>query len=322
MESPVAHPRPARLRASLLASALTLWLLAPLAHGAPMLGFTEHWTGTSLDGWGGGDNYSNPGAGGVLGAGDGFLVFSTPGPPPASINNLGAQSAGAEYAGDWEAAGITQVRFWLNDVGNADPLEIHFALGNSAAGNFWQYNVGFIPAHGSWTPFFVDLGSPANFTQIIAGTPGSTYDDALKQVDRVLIRHDLAPYVQSPDPIQADVGVDELVLADATTGVAPFGRQVPRPLQMAPPYPNPSRGPVVLALETFDDATITIQIVDVTGRIVRHAALARAAAGPHLWTWDGSTDSGANAPAGVYLVRAFAPSGGVSRSLIRLSRNH
>jgi hypothetical protein len=301
--------------ASLALTLLAISLIRSPALAAPTIGFMEHWN-SALDGWGGGATYGNPGTGGVRGAGDGYLRFSTPGPPPQSFTNLGAQSAGPEYAGNWQAAGVTQVRFWLNDVGNADPLEMHFAIGNSGLGNFWQYNTGFIPAHNAWTPFVVDLTSAAAFTQIIADA--GTFNDALQNVNRILIRHDLAPYTQSPDAIVADVGLDELLLTDGVAGVGPDAPGVPHPLAMAPPYPNPSRGPVALAIDTFEDAAITIQVVDVMGRVIRHAALAPAGAGLRLWTWDGRTDAGATAAAGVYRVRAFGPSGGVSRSLVRV----
>ena len=66
-----------------------------------------------------------------------------------------------EYVGNWTAAGITKVRLWLNDVNVADPLEMHFSLGRAPAfpdaGNFWQYNVGFIPPSGQWNEFEITL---------------------------------------------------------------------------------------------------------------------------------------------------------------------
>ncbi|MFI5371251.1 MAG: FlgD immunoglobulin-like domain containing protein [Candidatus Eisenbacteria bacterium] len=304
-----------------LAACAVVWLafvpLAPSASRAVTLGFVEHWSGTTLAGWSGSDHYSNPGTGGVNGDGDGFLLFSTPGPAPALTHNLGAQNPGASYTGNWEAAGITQVRFSLDDIGNADPLEIHFAIGNGNDGNFWQYNTGFIPPHDAWTEFTVDLTSATGFTQIINMT-GGTFDAALQNVDRVLIRHDLAPYSQSPDPIVADVGLDELLLTNGIVGVAAPLPRGAHPIEMAPPYPNPAHGRVALALTTFESEGVTLQVVDIAGRLVRHASLAAGNPGPRLWVWDGTTDTGARAPAGSYRVRAFGPSGGMSRPLTLL----
>jgi hypothetical protein len=304
-----------RARLRILPPAVLLLAILPSpAPAGPTVGFIEHWSGTATDGWTSSDFFNNPGTGGVLGAGDGFLLFTTPG--PTAIKNLGVMSSGAEYTGNWLAAGITQVRFWVNDVGNPNPLEIHLALGDGQLGNFWQYNPGFIPAQDTWTPFVVDLTSAAAFTHIINENAG-TFDQALQNVNRILIRHDRAPYTQSPDTISADVGIDELLLTDGVAGVAPGGPRIAAPLQMAPPYPNPSRGAVALSLETFEVAPVTIEIVDVSGRIVRHAALPTGT-GVRLWTWDGATDAGTRAPAGIYRVRAFGPSGGASRSLVRL----
>src|SRR5206468_8684701 len=129
----------------------------------PVLGFQESFTSTT-SGW---DSFSgvvtNPGTGGLFGPGDGYLFIQT-----TSAFNWGARSLGLEYAGDWTAAGVTQVRVWLNDVGADDALEIHFGIGN--AGNFWQYNVGFLPPLHQWAVFTVDLTSGANWTRIIGTT--------------------------------------------------------------------------------------------------------------------------------------------------------
>lgn len=191
----------ARMGLSILLAAA---LGAPAAFAMPLVGFVENWPGTALDGWGGGAELVNPGTGGVGGAADGFLLVSTP-----FAAHLGTMSMGPEYTGDWLAAGVNKVRVWLNDVNGAEPLEIHFAIGNSL--NFWQYNVGFHPAHGVWQQFEVDLGSSANFTRIIGQ---GTFAAALQRVDRILLRHDLAPFVQSPDYIQGDFGIDGLLLTN------------------------------------------------------------------------------------------------------------
>jgi hypothetical protein len=191
-----------------LASAL---FVASAAAG-PTLGFLENWPGTSLQGWGGGADLANPGAGGMGGAGDGYLLVSTPFPA-----HLGAMSVGPEYAGDWMAAKVNVVKVWLNDVNAADPLEIHFSIGN--AFNFWQYNVGFSPPHNAWKEFAVDLTSSANFTRIIGQ---GTYEAALQSVDRIHLRHDLSPYAKTPDFLTGDFGIDRLLLTSDAVPVAPI----------------------------------------------------------------------------------------------------
>src|SRR5690349_6919206 len=189
---PQFHPR---LSPRALSSALVIvaaFVLASLAPAA-VLGFREEWpTAGDTDGWGGGAIYANPGTGGLSGAGDGFLMISTS-VPTAKLGGFGSN---VEIQGDYTAAGITQIRLWLNDVGNADPLEIHVSVGNGA--NLWQYNVGFHPPHNQWAEFVVDLTNGANFTHTVGV---GTFAAALGAVDRILIRHDLAPYSQIPDPI-------------------------------------------------------------------------------------------------------------------------
>jgi hypothetical protein len=172
----------------------------------PSAGFVETWPGTSTQNWGGGSSVTNPGTGGRGGAGDGFLLVAAP-----AGGHLGTRSLGAPYIGDWKAAGITFVRFSINDVGADQPLEIHFAIGNGA--NFWQSTAGFSPPEGAWGEMTIDL-TAENFTQII-GT--GTFDAALQNVDRIHFRHDLAPFTQEPDPIQGEFGIDNLLLGNAQT---------------------------------------------------------------------------------------------------------
>jgi hypothetical protein len=198
--------------ALILMLALAAAALGPtMVAAAPVLGFTEEFPGTSTSSWSGGTPFMNPGAGGYLGPADGYLLIANTVPI-----NFGVRSTGAEYAGNWTAAGITQVRVWLNDVGADDALEIHLAVGNGTS-NFWQYDVGFPPPLHSWGEYVVDLTSSANWTRIL-GT--GSFADALAHVDRVLLRHDPAPYAMvptSPDAIAADMGIDHLVLTSSST---------------------------------------------------------------------------------------------------------
>ena len=186
-------------------------LLVSSAPAGPVLEFLEDWPGTSLQGWGGGAELVNPGTDGVGGGGDGFLLVSTPFPA-----HLGTLSTGAEYKGDWLAAKINMVAVSLNDVNAAEPLEIHFSLGN--AFNFWQYNAAFTPPHNAWKEFVVDLRSSTNFTRIIGQ---GTFEAALQNVDRIHLRHDKSPYLQTPDYIQGDFGIDRLLLTSDAVPVVP-----------------------------------------------------------------------------------------------------
>ncbi len=294
-----------------LALAGLIALTAP-AYAAATLGFVENWSGTTLHNWGGGASNSNPGSGGVGGAGDGFLRFSTPNGPLQ--HKLGARSFGTDYQGDWQAAGISQVRLWLNDVDADDPLEMHFSIGIEHV-NVWQYDIAFLPPHGQWAEFVVDLSSATNWTQTFG--PG-TFAAALQAVATIHLRHDRPPFVLEPDELDADVGLDRLLLTNGVVGVSPGGPIVPRALQLAAPAPNPSRGPVVLSVEVYDGGPVTLEVVDAAGRMVRRAELSAAGPGTRTWTWDGRDAIGRSAPAGYYRVRAVGPSGGMSRGLVRV----
>lgn len=303
---------PAHRHLALFALALAGSLTLPAAAlAAPTLGFVETFPGNSVGTWGGGANFSNPGTGGTGGVPDGYLLIST---PNGAIHNLGSDSGGSEYLGDWTVTGITQVRLWLNDVGVDDPLEMHFVIGKAFT-NVWQYNIAFLPPLHEWAEFVVDLTNAADWTQ----TQGiGTFAAALQNVDRVHIRHDKPPFVQSPDPLDGDVGLDHLLLTNGTVGVENAVASVPRALELAAPSPNPSRGPVTLAMEAFEPGAVKIEIVDAAGRLVRHVELSAAAPGPLRWTWDGRSDDGRETAAGVYRVRAIGRSGGMSRGLVRV----
>ncbi len=296
-------------------AALLCAALSCPAHAAPTVGFMETWPGTSTQGWGGSFSitYSNPGTGGVGGTGDGFLMLSQ-----SIVANFGARSVGLEYTGNWRQAGITQVRFWLNDVGAGQAFEIHFSVGNF--NNLWQYNQGFIPPLGQWAPFVVDLQDATKFTQIIEPLSHVGYAAALDTVAVVLVRHDLPPFTQFPEAIAGDLGIDNLLLTNGVLGWL-GGDAEPtvtnRPVELGTPYPNPSRGPVTIGVRNPDGAPVRIEILDSQGRRVRGEALSASAA-PRLWMWDGADDRGRPAPAGVYKVRAFGQGGGTSLSLVRV----
>ena len=303
---------PSTLGIAALLASLALSLAPARIQAQPVLGFIEEFPGTSIGTWGAAFTLvTNPGSGGYLGPGDGYLKLQT-----TMSNQFGARSFDEQYTGNWTAAGITQVRLWLNDVGTDDPLEIHFSVGDGTA-NFWQYNVGFVPPLHAWGVFVVDLTSGANWTQILGS---GTFASALTTVDRIHLRHDPPPFAHvptPPDPIVADLGLDHILLTDGLVGVGPSPR-VTNPVELAPPYPNPSRGPVSLVVRAADAGPITIQIVDAAGRAVRRAVLPDAGSGHRTWMWDGTNDAGRRVPAGYYRVHAIGPSGGMSRPLMRV----
>jgi len=186
---------------------------APAAFAAPMFGFNEPFTGPGVGGWSANiPEVSNPGTGGVQGSGDGYLYMRHTG------GNLGSHCGFCpEYSGDWVAAGITHLGLSLNDVGTDEALELHVVIGNDDS--FWLYHTGFDPPNGEWARFVVDLTDSLKFTRII-GSPVISFDDAMRGVTKLQVRHDLAPFVQDPNDIAGDFGADEITLGDLATPVA------------------------------------------------------------------------------------------------------
>ncbi len=198
-----------RVRSGLLLLALIAAGITP-AQAAPIFGFNESFSAPGTAGWGGGvPTISNPGSGGVGGAGDGYLLIGSLG---GSLATRCKSCPG--FTGDWTAAGITHIGLSLNDVGTDDPLEVHFAIGSET--NFWLYVPGFDPPHDAWARFVVDLTNPADFVQLIG--PG-TFADALLNVTVVHVRHDTAPFVKNADFITADLGIDDITIGDLMTPV-------------------------------------------------------------------------------------------------------
>jgi hypothetical protein len=193
--------------------AATLGLLSAIATAASALtpGFEADFE-SNLYGFGGGSTVANPATGGV---GDsGYMAVSN-----AFENQLGARTEDADLTGDYTTAGVTGIRFWLNDTGADDALELHVAIGR-AFGNVWQYDTGFDPPNGSWAEYQVPLNDGTGWTRIIGS---GTFADAKATSDRLLIRHDLSPYTQFPETITADFGVDSITLEPVTIPIPAVG---------------------------------------------------------------------------------------------------
>ena len=302
-------------RARILGVFLVLALSALTAlrtQAAPAIGFIERWSVPgSLSTWTSQALDTNPGTGGAEGAGDGYLRIAR-----TLAGPLGAYSPGTEYAGNWLAANVNRIRLSLNDVDANQALEIHVCIGN--AGNFWQYKTGFSPPENAWAQFTVDLTDSTQFSHIIT-LDGLGFAAALQNADRVLVRHDVAPYSQVPDNLLGEFGLDNFELTNSLLGVgAPAGRATGRPVELAAPYPNPARGAVACAFETFDAGAVRVTVLDVAGRLVRSETLAAAQPGRRTWVWNGLDDAGRAAPAGSYRIRMTGPNGGTSRPFVRI----
>lgn len=194
--------------------ATLICLILLLARSAPaaQFGYLQSFAGTTTQGWGGGTTASNPGTGGVGGSGDGYLLLST-----MFSSNFGSRNSSPEFLGDWNAAGITKIEFYLNDVGTDEAFQFHLLLSDpdGSFGTSWQYNTGFSPPSGSWQRYEVDLTDETKWTRI-RGT--SSLQTVLSNVGTMHFRHDLAPYTGFPDSIAGSIGIDGIFLGPDCNG--------------------------------------------------------------------------------------------------------
>lgn len=94
-------------------------------------------------------------------------------------------------------------------------------------------------------------------------------------------------------------------LADDGT-VLDAGPRAAVTVALSPPWPNPSHGPVSLALALLERGEVAAEVLDVGGRRVRTLLAGTLAAGRHALRWDGTRADGTRAAAGVYFVRVRA----------------
>jgi hypothetical protein len=116
-----------------------------------------------------------------------------------------------------------------------------------------------------------------------------------------------------------EAAIDDVVAYDASlpvTGRGP-GADGAR-LAFRPPWPNPARGAVRLALEVPRAGPVTVEVFDLTGRRVRTLHRGHAAAGVLALSWDGADARGGPAAAGVYDARAVMDGASVRARFVRV----
>jgi hypothetical protein len=82
--------------------------------------------------------------------------------------------------------------------------------------------------------------------------------------------------------------------------------------------PNPTRGVVTLSTGCDADGYQALDVLDVTGRVVRHLGGGWRPAGARTVVWDGTDAAGRGVPAGVYLVRFEAGASALVRRVALL----
>ena len=101
---------------------------------------------------------------------------------------------------------------------------------------------------------------------------------------------------------------DELV----TTGNEPQSTAL-APIKV---YPNPTTGSLSMEYALEAETSVTIELRDMQGRIVRQMELGTQPAGQHTAQWDGTGNDGRPAAAGTYLCRVITSRVQMSRTFI------
>jgi hypothetical protein len=83
----------------------------------------------------------------------------------------------------------------------------------------------------------------------------------------------------------------------------PGGARVPTTLEFGPPTPNPTVGPVAIALALPHAAEVRVDVFDISGRVVGAMHAGHLDAGYYHLAWDGTDGDGHTNPSGVYFAR-------------------
>jgi len=85
-----------------------------------------------------------------------------------------------------------------------------------------------------------------------------------------------------------------------------FRNGLPAAMRLSPASPNPGAGWTMIRYELPRPTQVSVRIYDVTGRVVKTVFQGRKEPGYHAVTWNGQTDRGGRASAGIYFVRMEA----------------
>ncbi len=163
---------------------------------------------------------------------------------------------------------------------------IVFDRGADGAANSTVTNMENVSAGAFLDPAVDDLHLAAGSAAIDAGTP---HPDRLRDIDCDAI-----------SPGAPDIGADEYRLPTAVATASPEGG-VPGALHIEGNKPNPFNPETVIAFDLGVASSVTLNVYDAGGRLVRVLIDRRPLAeGRHTVTWNGRSEEGKSAASGVY----------------------
>jgi len=81
-------------------------------------------------------------------------------------------------------------------------------------------------------------------------------------------------------------------------------------------YPTPFNSNLNISLSLDEPAVVSVDVYDVSGKLVRHIYSGELGAGSYSFKWDGESESGKDVSSGVYLIRAAAENYVVERQVV------
>ena len=179
------------------------------------------------------------------------------------------------------------------------------------------------PTIGVWTWFYSEFASPDDWLAILISNNNGTswvpvdtlrgehnhweehtirVADFATPTSQVRLRFVAADYGVASI---VEAGVDDLTLYDGATPLVDLApTPTPARLALRAPYPNPTRDNVRIALDLPRAGSVSVDVLDLSGRRVRTLHSGTAQAGTLQLSWDGVDAGGHVAPAGLYFVRA------------------
>ena len=183
---------------------LVVWCATP-ARGAVVFGQLDDFQDGSTMGWSEGASTPNEPAnasGGPDGAADLYVRNVSSG----GFGGAGSKQVmfnGAQWAGDYNAAGVTRVAGRAANFG-ATPLHLRVAFSNGF-NRFSSTRAVDLPADGAWHPFHIDI-SAADVTTISGAVPAA---EALSNVTELRLLSSASPSYTG-DVVAATLGIDDL----------------------------------------------------------------------------------------------------------------
>lgn len=178
-------------------------LLAGSPAGAISAGQVDTFQAGTLQGWAGGAAPTNVATGGPGGADDRYLQIRAVG------GNLGSDNS-AQWAGDYLSAGVTSLRFELQNQG-ANPVALRITVfGTNLLTAFTSLDEVVLAPGSGWVSAEFALTESALVRT--RGTVDDTLAETLADVARLLLRHDPDPLSppQEQNPVTAMLGIDNI----------------------------------------------------------------------------------------------------------------